>query len=91
MKELIFEGLIRWIAGHDDKIRLSDGLIRNYQRFGGWEITWKGLAKPSQIADELFCLVVLIDGANVSLLNFLSHWIVGASTCQHIPEKQIRK
>ena len=30
-------------------------------------------AKPSQIADELFCLVVPIDGANCSLLDFLSH------------------
>ena len=28
---------------------------------------------------------------NCSLLNFRSHWIVGASTCQHVPAKQIRK
>ena len=26
-----------------------------------------------------------------SLLDFLSHWIVGASICQHVPENQTRK
>ena len=45
-------------------------------------------AKPAQIADELFCLVVPIDDANCSLLNFLSHWIIEASTCQHVPTKK---
>ena len=32
-KELVFEGLIRWVAGHDERIRLSGGLIGNYQSF----------------------------------------------------------
>ena len=31
------------------------------------------VAKPSQIADELSCFVVPTNGANCSLLNFLSH------------------
>ena len=79
MKELIFEGLIRWIAGHDDKIRRLSGLIGNYQSFGGIEDHLKEDAtKPSQISDELFFLVVPTDDPNCSLLNFLSHWIVGA-------------
>ena len=49
-----------------------------------------GVAKPSQIVVELFCLVVPTDGANYSLLDFLSQWIVRALTCQHVPGKQIR-
>ena len=40
-KKLVFQGFIRWIAGHDDRIQRSDGLIGNYQSFGGWEITRK--------------------------------------------------
>ena len=43
--------------------------------------------KPSRIDDGIFCLVVPIDSANCSLLNFLSHWIVEASTSQHVPAK----
>ena len=31
------------------------------------------VVKPSQIADELSCLVVPTDDANCGLLNFLSH------------------
>ena len=87
-KELVYEGLIRWVAGHDDGIRLSSGLIENYQSFRGIGNHLKADAtKPSQIADELFCLVVPTNGVNCSLLIFLNHWIVGASTNQHIPVK----
>ena len=49
------------------------------------------VAKPLQIADELFCLVVPTNGANYILLNFLSHWIIEALTCKHVPTKQSRK
>ena len=38
----------------------------------------------------LYCLQNVYRGSS-SLLNFLSHWIVGASTCQHVPAKHTRE
>ena len=38
------------------------------------------IAKLSHVADNIFCLVVPIDGANCCLWDSQSHWIVGAST-----------
>ena len=38
------------------------------------------VAKASHITDEIFYLVVPIDGANCCLLNSRSLWIVGALT-----------
>ena len=34
-KELIFEGRVCWVVGHDDKVRWSGGLIGNCQSFKG--------------------------------------------------------
>ena len=38
------------------------------------------VAKPSHVADEIFCLVVPTDGANYCLLDSQSLRIVGALT-----------
>ena len=38
------------------------------------------VAKPSHVADEFFCLVIPIDGANCCLLDSQSLRIVGALT-----------
>ena len=54
-KELVFPGLIHWIAGHDDRIRRSGGLIENYQTFGGWEITRKWMQpSPRKLSMSFF-------------------------------------
>ena len=88
-KKLIFEGLIHWVVGHGDKTRRSGGVIGNYQSFGDGRSLESDVVKPSQIADELFCLVIPTDDANYSLLNFLSHWIVGALTASmYLQNKQ---
>ena len=47
--------------------------------------------KPSRTVDGIFYLVVPTDGANCSFLNFLSYWIIRASTCQHVPTKHTRE
>ena len=39
VKELVFQGLIHWVAGDGDKTRWSGGAFENYKSFGGWEIT----------------------------------------------------
>ena len=38
-KELVFQGLIHWVACHGNKTRLSRGVIGNNQSYEGWEIT----------------------------------------------------
>ena len=37
--ELVFQGLIHWVASHGDETRRTGGVIGKYQSFGGWEIT----------------------------------------------------
>ena len=50
-----------------------------------------GVPKLSRIASEISCSAFPTDGANCSLLNSQSQWMVGAFTSWLQPAKQIRR
>ena len=55
-EELVFRGLICWIAGHGGEFRLSNGMFGNGQSFGDREITWERVY-PSSLVSHLRFLV----------------------------------
>ena len=59
-------------------VRWNDGEIPKLRGMG--DHLGLGVPKLSCIAYEISCLAFPTDGANCGLMNFLSHWIVGAST-----------
>ena len=58
--------------------RMSERELLNLRDVGDRFIT--DVAKPSHVADKLFCLVIPKDDANCCLWDSLSHRIVGIST-----------
>ena len=69
-EELVFRGLVRWIASHGDEFRLSDGMFGNNQSFGDREVTWERVHPRSRVPPlRFFFSAIPTDGANYGLLN----------------------
>ena len=53
-EELVFRGMVCWVARHDSKIRQSGGMFENGKGFGDREITWERVYPSSHVSPLRF-------------------------------------
>ena len=53
-EELVFMGMVFWVAGHDSEFRRSGGMFENGQGFGDREIPWERVYPSSRVSPLRF-------------------------------------
>ena len=53
-EELVFRGMVCWVARHDSKFRRSGGMFENGKGFGDREITWERVYPSSHVSSLRF-------------------------------------